>query len=168
MASRAPIERFDNLWASSVGDVCLFVARGKRSERETRQGARWIFQHVDALAKRVGGDVVLVMLVFHSADPPDGAARDELRKQFARCDAVLRRTVMTPIGESWWASLVRALARGVSLVGPRAIAVADGVEEAITLALERRGPCSPTAVALRVSVDALMVTTAEEGPGASR
>jgi len=144
------------------GDACLIVyQRAARLER-----TRWLFDVVDEVVARTGFELLGLMIVLPSADPPDAPTHQENFARLRKLGPRVRRLVTVPVGNEFRTSVVRAVMRGLNIVlghsGTRFIAndVADGVKRLLEAASSR----TPEASQIFADVRALYLALGETDP----
>ena len=88
---------------------------------------RWTFDQLDRMIAQRSGDVVVLMIVLPTADPPDRLARQENERRIQRVARSLRRATTVVLGDGVRQVLVRTVMRAMELphrgawVSPRSV-----------------------------------------------
>lgn len=144
------------------GDVCLIVyQKPARLER-----TRWLFDVLDEMIETTGRDVLGLMIVLPSADPPDPPTHHENFVRMRRIGTGIRRLVTVPVGNAFKMSVVRAVMRGLNIVlghsGTRFIA--DSVDAGLARLMLAASARTPPASQLLSDVRALHLALGEADP----
>jgi len=144
------------------GDVCLIVyQKAARIER-----TRWLFDVVDEVIAITGRDVLGLMIVLPSADPPDTPTHQENFARMRRIGPRIRRLVTVPVGNAFRMSVVRAVMRGLNIIlghsGTRF--VADTVDAGVTRLMEAASARTPPASQILSDVRAIHLALGEADP----
>jgi hypothetical protein len=144
------------------GDTCLIVyQKAARLER-----TRWLFDVVDEMIATTGFDLLALLIVLPSADPPDTPTHQENYLRLRRLGSRVRRLVTVPVGNEFRTSVVRAVMRGLNVIlghsGTRF--VANRVDAGITRLLEVSSLRTPPASQILADVRALYLTLGESDP----
>ena len=148
----------DGVAASVAGDVFLSVWK------EPASFERWSWQadRIDELARGQAEGIVVVSVILPTSDPPDAKLRKRILSDFQRWGPGLRKYIGVPIGDTVWASVVRAIMRTVLLVAgySERLAVAGDVREAVALVRRNARAKTPSAGELRDAIDRAMAALA--------
>ena len=144
------------------GDTFLIVyQKAARLER-----TRWLFDVVDGALATTNADVLGLMVVLPSADPPDTVTHQENFTRLSKLGPRVRRLVTVPVGNAFKISVVRAVMRGLNVIlghtGTRFIA--NTVEEGLARLLEARGARTPPASQIITDLRALYLALCEPDP----
>jgi len=144
------------------GDTCLIVyQKAARLER-----TRWLFDVIDGVLDRTNLDLLGLMIVLPSADPPDAATGQENFARLGKLGARVRRLVTVPVGNAFTINVVRAVMRGLNIVlghsGTRF--VADTVEAGLARLLEAKSPKTPTPSQIIADIRSLYLALGEAEP----
>jgi hypothetical protein len=118
----------DGCAAVSSGDVIFVLWKSPASLPRWK----WQLSEIEALTHEHPQGVLVVNLILASSSPPDTALRSMMREDLERLGPKLRRFIAVAIGDGVWQSLVRAIVRGVLLLGglSKRLALAGTVHEA--------------------------------------
>jgi hypothetical protein len=107
---------------------------------------RWLFERMDAFAARRQGDLMALMVVLPTADPPDGPTRAENAAGLKRLESRLRRLVTAPVGDAFRATIVRTIMRALAaLQGKSGVHfVVNSVDEAVRRIRQAAGNDTPS------------------------
>ncbi len=144
------------------GDLCLIVyQKPARLER-----TRWLFDEIERAFDDAAADLVGLLVVLPSADPPDAATHQENYARLRKLGARVRRLVTVPVGNAFKMSVVRAVMRGLNVVlghsGTRF--VADSIDAGITRLLEAKGSNTPPVGQILADLRALYLALGESAP----
>ena len=144
------------------GDLCLIVyQKPARLER-----TRWLFDEIERAFDDDASDLVGLLVVLPSADPPDAATHQENYARLRKLGQRVRRLVTVPVGNAFKMSVVRAVMRGLNVVlghsGTRF--VADTIDSGITRLLEAKGPSTPAVSQILSDLRALYLALGEPAP----
>ena len=126
----------DGIACIEVGDV--LVTMWKLPARVDR--VRWLVARLDALMARHPGDVLHLMLILPTSDPPDGPAREFWQEHLRARSDKLRKFVVVALGDSLRMNIVRAMGRSILFLsgqGQRLVLVStapDGMKTVRSLA----------------------------------
>lgn len=144
------------------GDTCLIVyQKAARLER-----TRWLFDVVDEIVAKTGLDLLGLMVVLPSADPPDAPTHQENYARLRKLGPHVRRLVTVPVGNEFRTSVVRAVMRGLNIIlghsGTRFIA--NTVSDGLTRLLEAASSRTPQPSQILTDVRALYLALGEPDP----
>jgi hypothetical protein len=144
------------------GDVCVIVyQKAARLER-----TRWLFDVVDEMLGTTQLDLLALMIVLPSADPPDAPTHQENYVRLRKLGQRVRRLVTVPVGNAFKMSVVRAVMRGLSVIighsGSRFIS--DNVDAGLARLLEAKGAQTPPASQIVADVRAVYIALGEPDP----
>lgn len=144
------------------GDVCLIVyQKPARLER-----TRWLFDVVDEMVENSKLDILSLMIVLPSADPPDAPTHQENYVRLRRLGQRVRRLVTVPVGNAFKMSVVRAVMRGLNVIighsGTRFIA--DNIDAGLARLLEAKSANTPPLSQIVADLRALYLALGEPDP----
>jgi hypothetical protein len=144
------------------GDTCLMLYQKAARLHRTR----WLFDVLDAALEGPSRDILGLLIVLPSADPPDVATHRENYERLGKIDPLVRRLVTVPIGNALKTGIVRAVMRGLNVVTGRSKRhfIADSVEDGIAQLLEAKGPQTPSTEQILTDVRALYLSLGEPDP----
>jgi hypothetical protein len=135
------------------GDTfCIVYQKAARLHR-----TRWLFERLEAFAAGRKGEVMVLMVVLPTADPPDGPTRAENAAGLKRLGPRLRRLVTAPVGDAFRATIVRTIMRALAaLQGKSGVHfVVNSVDEAVQRIRQAAGAETPSVDQLHQDLDAL-------------
>lgn len=147
---RWDIQKHDGVFTAAAGDVVLIL--WDAPSRAPR--IKWLFDVVEAHARRVANGVLLLQIIRESSSPPDAEGRAENTRGFKRTGDKLRKMVTVPVGDAIWTRLVRTVMRGMFLLQGKSdqLVVCARVFEGITELLKSAGPRTPARGAIDAGV----------------
>lgn len=152
----------DGVGALRRGDTVLIVYQKAAELKRTR----WLFDTMDELLAETDSDVLVLLVVLPSSDPPDAETRDENSRRMRTIGRRVRRFVTTPVGNAFRVSVVRAIMRGLNVAlghsGTRF--VADSIEEGLALVLAAKTPATPSPRQLYLDLGAIYAELGEPEP----
>lgn len=108
-APARPVEIFDGVGVRALGNVLIVVhASAGRLQR-----ARFYHDRLEQLAAQTRGDIVCLLVLPATADPPDTETRLEYARRFPRHTA-LRRFVTVAVGDEFWHKVVQGVTHGMN------------------------------------------------------
>jgi hypothetical protein len=142
------------------GDTILVVYQKDARLHRTR----WLFDVVDRVLATTDSEILVLMVVLPTADPPDSETREENTRRLRTIGPRGRRLVTTPVGNAFRVSVVRAIMRGLNVAlghsGTRF--VTNTVEEGVALILEAKSERTPNA--RQIFTDLAAIYTALDEP----
>lgn len=163
--AQAPVGKvvlFDGVGMLRRGDVCLIVyQKAARVER-----TRWLFDTVEGFLATTTSDLLALMIVLPTADPPDDRTRRENLARMRKISDRVRRLVTVPIGNTFKVSVVRTVMRSLNtLLGYSDTQfITDTVEEGISELMEVKSAETPTAEQILADLGAIYVALGEPAP----
>jgi hypothetical protein len=144
------------------GDCFLIVyQRAARVER-----TRWLFDIVDVVVSKTRSDLLALMIVLPSSDPPDIATHQENFTRLRQLGTRVKRLVTVPVGDELKTSIVRAVMRGLNVIlghgGTRFIS--DNVDAGVARLVEAKGPATPPPTQIISDLRALHLALGERDP----
>lgn len=136
------IRVFSGAAAALLGDTVISMwSAGATAER-------WAWKRAlldERIAAHEAG-VLCMALILDTSSPPDASVRAQMKADFHRFGAKLRRFVAVPLGNSIWTAIVRTIAQAVLFISGRSEhqLVASSLEQGLVRLMEAGGPKSPT------------------------
>jgi hypothetical protein len=118
---------------------------------------RWLFERLEAFVAGRSGEVMVLMVVLPTADPPDAPTRAENAAGLKRLGSRLRRMVTAPVGDAFRTSIVRTIMRALAaLQGKSGVHfVVNSVDEAVQRIRQAAGGKTPSLDQLHADLAAL-------------
>jgi hypothetical protein len=164
-AAQAPAGKvltYDGVGVLRRGDTFLIVyQKAARLER-----TRWLFDLMDAELAETDANILALLIVLPTADPPDGPTREENVTRLRKIGHRVRRLVTVPIGNSFKVSLVRTVMRSLNVVLGHSDTrfIVDTVQEGLTQLLEAKSARTPSAEQILADIGAIYVGLGEPEP----
>jgi hypothetical protein len=160
MGRDGQVETFDGVAVVKRGDLIqILYAAPARLHR-----TRWLFDRID---ERTGGmEVLALMVVLSTADPPDAETRAENTSRLRRIGPRLRRLVTVPLGDTFFVSIVRTVMRGLAVIhgNVRTHFVANSVDEGLVRVIQASRPATPSGERIREDLRALYAALGVRAP----
>jgi hypothetical protein len=158
--------KFDGVAMLWRGDLVLIVYQLAARLPRTR----WLFDRVDEILAHRKENIIALMVILPTADPPDAPTRAENAARMRKLGPALRRLVTTPIGDEFRIRIVRTVMKAIAILqgNSRSHFVRVTIHEGIRCTLQAGGPETPNRSQivddLRALHDALGVAMPELEP----
>jgi hypothetical protein len=153
----------DGLALVALGDVVVILWKAPARLHY----AIWLYDALDEIVASKRRQLSCMQVILSSSSPPDEATRAETFRRLKTLMPWTRRLVTVPVGDSFWASIVRSVMRMTTLTfaHTRTHFICDTVEEGIGRLIEVATPLTPSAEELNAAVLALADTLAVDTAG---
>jgi hypothetical protein len=137
----ARIETFEGVGVATLRDVVIV----SWTSASTEARVRWAFDTAETARRGNPSGMLVLQLIARSSSPPNAAARKVAHDRFSEAGSMIRRIVTVPLGDDFWAAIVRSIMRGVFLLSGHSkrhfVATKNG---AIDVLLEDASATTPT------------------------